>query len=124
MSVSLIVTRGIDQNFQPTDRSIDLAEWTKLVEDEPSLKMRAAPAAAVNPTTGETIAIRLGPADSQLQIGEEWVPFLRYRAGELVITFTDELLNPENAVRRKIASIAAQLNAVITHDAGDEIFQW
>jgi hypothetical protein len=38
--------------------------------------------------------------------------------------FTEELLAPGNAVRHKIAAIAAQLNAVITYDAGDELFQW
>jgi hypothetical protein len=75
MSISLIVTRGVDQNFRPTGRSIALTEWTKLVEADPSLKICTAPYAAVNPTTGERIEMRAGTADSELRYGENGYPF-------------------------------------------------
>jgi hypothetical protein len=124
MSISLILTRGIDQNFRPTGRSIALSEWTQLVEADPSLKIRTAAYAAVNPSTGEKIESRAGAADSEIQIRGEWVPFLRYRKGELTMKFTEELLQPDDPVRRRVAAIAVELGALVTHDAGDELFQW
>jgi hypothetical protein len=52
------------------------------------------------------------------------MPFLRYRRGELRIGFTEALLNPRDPVRYKIAAVAKALDALITHDAGDELLWW
>src|SRR5262249_20658924 len=94
MTILVIVTRDIDQNLQRTGRFIAFVEWIKLVESDPSLRIRTAPYVAVNPATGDRIAMRAGEADSELEIHGEWVPFLRYHEGKLTIRFTDALLDP------------------------------
>ncbi|MBX9774899.1 MAG: hypothetical protein K2Y71_10870 [Xanthobacteraceae bacterium] len=107
MSIELIVTRRIDRTLRPTGQSIGLMEWIQLVDADPALKMRSTPRRGMNPASGEGIVIGTGPADSEVQIQGEWVPFLRYREGELTMRFTDDLLDPNNTVRGKIAAVAA-----------------
>jgi hypothetical protein len=124
MSILVIVTRGIDQNLQRTGRYIAFDEWINLVESDPSLRMRTAPYVAVNPATGDRIAMRAGEADSELEVRREWVPFLSYHEGKLTIRFADELLDPENPIRNKIGDVARALDALITHDAGEELLKW
>lgn len=124
MGVRLLVTRGIDQSFRPTGRYIAFAEWIKLVESDPSLRIRTAPYFAVNATTGERISVQTGEADSEFEIRGKWIAFLRYDAGKLIINFTDELLDPRNPIRNKIAAVSKELNALITHDMGGELLRW
>lgn len=124
VGILIIVTRGIDQSFQRTGRYIAFEEWTKLVDSDLSLRIRAEPDVAVNPATGARIVTQAGEADSEVEIGGEWMPFLRYRRGELRIGFTEALLNPRDPVRYKIAAVAKALDALITHDAGDELLWW
>jgi len=124
MGILVLVTRGIDQNLQRTGRYIAFDEWIKLVESDPSLRIRTAPYVAVNPATGDRIATRAGEADSELEIRGEWVPFLRYHEGKLTIRFTDALLDPANPIRNKIAAVAKALDALITPDVGEELLTW
>jgi len=124
MGILILVSRSIDVSFKRTGKYISFAEWVKLVEGDPSLRIRTEPYAGVNPATGERIRVRTGEADSEIEIGGGWFPFLRYREGELTIRFTDELDDPRNPIRNKIAAIAKTLNALITHDAGEEILRW
>jgi len=124
MSILIIVTRGIDQTFKRTGRYIAFDEWAKLVESDPGLRIRTEPYVAANPATREKIVMQTGQGDSEVEIGGEWVPFLRYRRGELTIRFTDEMDDPQDPVRNKIVAVAKALSALITHDAGDELLRW
>jgi hypothetical protein len=124
MRILVIVTRGIDQNIQRTGRYITFVEWTKLIENDPGLRMRTAPHVAVNPTTGERLVMEAGEVDSELEVCGGWVPFLRYHEGELTMRFTDALLDHRDPIRNKIAAIARELNALITHDVGGELLRW
>jgi len=124
MGILIKVTRGIDQSLRRTGGYIAFEEWVQLVDSDPSLRMRTAPDVGANPATGERIVMRAGEADSEVEIDGEWLPFLRYNKGELVIRFADELVDPRNPIRNRIAAVATVLNALITHDAGDEVLRW
>ena len=124
MGILIKVTRSIDESLQRTGGYIAFDEWVQLVDSDPNLRMRTEPDVGVNPATGERIVILAGEADSEVEIGGEWLPFLRYNKGELIIRFTDEMLDPRNPIRNRIAAVATVLNALITHDAGDEVLRW
>jgi len=122
MGILILVSRNIDASFRRAGRYISFAEGSSLLK---AIQVSGyVPNAGVNPATGERIRMRTGEADSEIEIGGEWFPFLRYREGELTIRFTDDLDDPRNPIRNKIAAIAKTLNALITHDAGQEILRW
>src|SRR5262249_26871077 len=120
----LIVTRSIDRNLKHTGRDIALAEWGELVESDPDLRLRTDPYLGVDPHTGQKLLIKVNQAQSEFAIGGEWWPFLHFRDGALRMMYSHELRDPENPIRAKLAAIAAQLDAVITYDAGGEILDW
>src|SRR5215813_8924954 len=124
MSVCIMVTRGFDRNLELTNEFIAFSEWVDLVERDPSLRIRTEPYVWLNPATGQRITARTGDADSEIDVGGEWKPFLRYDDGELTIRFLDEMLDPRNPLRMKIAAIAGELNALITSEGGEELLRW
>ncbi len=124
MGISLIVTKSWDRDFNDTSQSIAFDQWTAFVNQAPDVQLRTEDHVAVNPATGEKITIPAGEGESELLIGGECVPFLRFRSGNLVMEYTPDLDDPDNPVRDKISSVAKQLGALITHDAGDEILEW
>jgi|GEM_PF-2602964 len=124
MGVSIIVTRSIDKSFQKTNLNIDQDEWKNIVERAPNLRLRQNPIAITNPKTRESIKIQPSPADSEIQVLDEWLPFLGFRRGELVMRYLQRFENEADPIRVAIADIANRFDAIIMHDAGDEILLW
>jgi len=118
LGVSLFVERPGRAN------AISLEEWGKLVADEPDLRLRAEPYAAINPKTGEQVLLPVGDADSEMHSGMQWHPFLRFARGKLVMEYQPGFANPDNELRLRIASISRALGAQITTDADDEPLNW
>jgi len=104
--------------------AISLEEWGKLVANEPDLRLRAKPYAAINPETGEQIHLPVGDADSEIYSGMQWHPFLRFARGKLVMEYQPGFENPDNELRLRIASISRALDAQITTDVDDEPLKW
>ena len=75
MGILIKVTRSIDESLQRTGGYIAFDEWVQLVDSDPNLRMRTEPDVGVNPATGERIVILAGEADSEVEIGGEWLPF-------------------------------------------------
>ena len=123
MSVTLIVTKSIDENFDDTAEHIELAEWLSVIANDSSLTIRAEPYATRLPD-GQELRVPVLPAQSELTVTGERIPFLGYRDGELVMRLTEDMERPGNPQREKVAEIAGKLGALITHDAGDEILMW
>jgi hypothetical protein len=95
---------------------ITLTEWKSLVELDPELRLRTEPYCAVNPRTGTRLTVDAGEADAEMLLDGQWLPLLRYRNGALVCDDQPDLEDPTHPVRVKIASIAAQLKALVTSD--------
>ena len=119
MSVGLIVER-----LAADASRITVEQWKTLVSQHPDLRLREEPYIGVVPRTGQKIVINIGEADSEILMEGEWQPFLRYNRGKLETEYQDEFDEPSNLFRRKIASIARELAAVVTTDAGDETLEW
>jgi hypothetical protein len=116
LSIALIVTRP--------GAAITLSEWTEFVDEDDDLRLRVQPYESLNPGTGETLTIRAGEADAEIQIAGQWLPFLRFQDGSLRTKYTRQLDDPRNAIRVKIATVARRLGALIRTDAGDEFLNW
>ena len=116
MSAELILTRPA--------RGISLSEWTRLVGEDGDLRLRSEPNVGVNPATGAKISIRTGQADAEIRVNGEWFPFLRFSRGQLRTKYVEELNDPENTKRLKIAAVAKRLGAFIKTDASDELLSW
>ena len=120
-SIGLIVERvGEGGHRSP----IDIEEWKRLIMESHDLRLRSEPYVAVNPRTGERITAKAGEADSEMLVGGAWIPFLKFRGGELYTRYREAFEDPSNPFRVKIAEIARKLNAVITTDAGPGILEW
>lgn len=124
MGISIIVTRSIDKTLQKTNKKIELDEWRNLVANTVNLRLRQEPTVMTNPNTGEKIKMPPGPADSEIQIESMWFSFLGFRRGELLLRYQKRFENAADPFRVAIADVADRLDAVITHDAGDEILLW
>jgi hypothetical protein len=123
VSITLIVTKSLDENFCETGERIAIADWLAIVNRDPALILRTNPYVARLPS-GQELSVPALPAQSELRIAGLLIPFLGYRAGELVMKFAEEMESPNDPKRTKIAEVARQLGALITHDAGDEILNW
>jgi hypothetical protein len=75
---------------------------------------------ASNPRTDERISIKAGEADAEISIDGQWLPFLRFRDGDLTTKYVQEFDDVRNAIRIKIAAIAGHLGALIGTDVGHE----
>ncbi|UCE60711.1 MAG: hypothetical protein JSU63_02960 [Phycisphaerales bacterium] len=124
MGISLIVTKSYDREFHETGQEIAREEWLRIVDEDPVLRLRTKPFSATNPKTGEVISISAGDAQAEFVGDDGVIPFLSYRSGELSGKYVPDLEDPDNAVRRKIVEVAGLLDALITHDAGDEFLDW
>lgn len=122
MRVEVIVMRAAGSG--DGHESIAISEWKGLVEGDPDLRLRAEPYVAVNPKTGEKIAVAMGKADAEIYIDREWLPFLRFSNGHLATQYHEDFEDPRNAVRAKIVAVAKRLRAVIATDAGDDLLNW
>lgn len=118
MGISLFVERPGRAN------AISVEEWGKLVADEPDLRLRAEPYAAINPKTGEQVFLPVGDADSEMHSGMQWHSFLRFARGKLVMEYQPGFENPDNELRLRIVSISRALGAQITTDVDDEPLNW
>jgi hypothetical protein len=124
MSVTLIITRSLDKNHQKTGKIIKLDEWLNLVQQDPALSIRIEPYTTANPRDGSTISISAPPGQTDLLVQGKKLPFLAYRGGNLITRFHPDMESVENPLRRKITEISRKLDALIMHDAGDEILEW
>jgi hypothetical protein len=124
MGIALIVTRSYDENLQETGNEIALIDWLNLVEHDGELRLRAEPFVATNPTTNERITIDALSGQTEFAVGNQFIPFLGHRRGELVMRFSPAFDDENHPVRRKVAEVARRLGAIITHDAGDEVLRW
>ena len=121
MSVSLVIMRP---SAGGASAAVALEELKQVVGRHADLRLRSKPDIAINPKTGERIEIPAGPADSEIQINGQWLPFLQFRPGGLTAKYRSEFDDPGNPIRAKIAAVAKQLGAVIGTDAGDEVLSW
>jgi hypothetical protein len=124
VSVEIVVTRAAISAGGADVLLIAIADWQQIVADDAGLRLRVDPYVAVNPRTGETIKIRTGEADAEIDIDGQWHPFLRFRKGVLSIKYTNELDDPRSVIRAKISAIAKRLGAVVRTDAGDQLLDW
>ena len=124
MGIELILTRKHDRDFNETGERIARAEWVGYVESAPDLRFRSAPHRASNPGTGATISVAPGKSETELLGPTGARPFLRFRAGDLVMGLAFDPSDPNHPVRRRVARVARDLGLLITHDAGDEILDW
>jgi hypothetical protein len=123
VAITLIVTKSFGENFAETGEQIAIEQWLGIVGRDPSLKLRTDPYVMTLPD-GQRLSMPVLPAQSELTVGEARFPFLGYRDGELVMKLTQDMESPGNPKREKVAEIARELGALITHDAGDEILKW
>lgn len=118
MSVTLYVERS------RTQPAIERAEWLPLIGPDALLRQRTAPYVVVNPTTGATIEMPAGDADSEICMDGEWVPFLQFRRGKLRIGYVEGFDDPADLRRQTITAIAKALDAQIATDADDAPLDW
>lgn len=123
MGITLIVTKSIDENLNETGQEIAVEDWLDMVHRDPALTLRTEPYVTRLPN-GRELSLPVLPGQTELVVGGERVPFLGYRRGELVMEFTEDMEGANNPQRQKVAEVARQLGALITHDAGDEILRW
>ena len=123
MSTTLIVTKSMDESFNETGNQIAMEDWLRIVENDPELKLRTEPYVK-QLSNGQRLTVPVLPAQSEILVAGVTIPFLGYRHGELVMKLTDDMENPANPARQKVAKISRQLAALIMHDAGDEILKW
>ena len=124
MSISIIVTRSLDADLSETSETISLEDWLNYVRQQDDLRLRVTNHEALSPNQGEQITIRAAEGESEVLIKQEYLPFLRYREGELVIKLYFDHEAADNPVRQRVAQVARHFNAIITHDSGDEVFHW
>jgi hypothetical protein len=124
VGITLIVTKSRDENFAETGQEIPLDLWLSVIERDPNLRLRAEPVTLTNPKTKQTISVDPLPGQSELCVGKQWVPFLGFRSGKLVMALAPPLEHKKSPVRHKVAQVARHFGAIITHDAGDEILRW
>ncbi len=124
MSITLIVSKIFDENFNKIDGEIHKEEWEEFVESQDFLRFRKEPYFAQNPVTGETIEIPVPEGATEVFIENDWQPFLEHGCGELRMPYSKELENPDYPMRKAVANIASNFSALIRHDAGDEILNW
>ncbi|MEJ5152458.1 hypothetical protein [Comamonas sp. MYb396] len=118
MSVTLYVERPRNEP------AIELNEWLSVIKADTQLQMRTAPYKVINPTTGATIEMSVGEADSEIYFDGEWVPFLQFRRGKLRTGYVEEFDNPSDLRRQKISAIAKALDAQIATDDDDDLLDW
>ncbi|WP_314973371.1 hypothetical protein [Comamonas testosteroni] len=118
MGVTLYVERPRNQP------AIDLKDWCSLIEADTNLRSRTSPYAVVNPTTGATIKIAAGAADSEISLDGEWTSFLCFKGGKLTMNYLEGFDDPRNSQRQKIAAIASALSALIVTDVDDDPLDW
>jgi hypothetical protein len=124
VAITLIVTKSVNQDFDETAEQIAMDQWLSIVAADPTLKLRTQPYVTKLPD-GQELAMPVLPGQSELTVGNgEQVPFLGYRKGDLVMRLTDDMERPGDPKRQKVAEVARKLDALITHDAGDEILNW
>lgn len=118
MSVTLYIERPRNQP------AIEINEWLSAIKADAQLQMRTAPYKVINPTTGATIEMSVGEADSEIYVDGEWVPFLQFRRGKLRTGYVEEFDDPSDLRRQKISAIAKALDAQIATDADDDLLDW
>ena len=124
MSVSLIVTKSIDRDYNETGDSISDADWMAFVNSDSALAARTEPFEAIAPD-GSVIRMAAPPGQSELTLDDgALIPFLVLSHGELSMRYHPDLEDASNPVRQKVVQIARQFNALITTDAGDEFLEW
>lgn len=124
MSITLIISKIFDENFNEIGEEIHEEEWRGFVESQDYLRFRTEPYVVQNPATGETIEIAAPQGASEVFIENDWHPFLEYGYGELRMPYTEELEHPNNLMRKAVTGVAGYFAALIRHDAGDEILKW
>jgi hypothetical protein len=121
MAISIIIER---RSATGVFGGISLAEWQQVIDKDTDLRCRTEPLFAVNPIDGTRVSLPVGEGDAEIFDGEDWLPFLRYEPNRLVINFESGFIDADNPIRRKIAHVSRQLNAVIATDAGDNLLNW
>ena len=124
MSVSLIVTKSFDRDYNETGDSISDADWMAFIESDLALGLRTKPFEATAPD-GSVIRMSAPPGQSEMTLDNGTrMPFLAWSNGELSMRYHADMEDASNPVRQKVAHIARHFNALITSDAGDEFFEW
>src|SRR4029450_9752847 len=117
VAITLIVTKSFDEGFAETGEQIDADQWLAIVDRDRALTLRTEPYVTRLPN-GRELSVPVLPAQSELTVSGERVPFLGYREGALVMRLTEDMESPGNPKRQKVAEVARELGALITHDAG------
>src|SRR6185295_17582458 len=119
MSVAVVVERR-----EGNALAIPIEEWMAVVCQDHELRLRAEPYVGVNPATGASIRINVGEADGEILVQGQWLPFLSWAHGTLLIAYQQEFETAQNPIRAKVAAVARALGAIVGTDAGDEALPW
>jgi len=117
MSVSLIVTKSYDKDFNQTGLEINQDVWSDFVESQNNVRFKTTPYSIKNPVTGYTIEIPTPDGATEILVEGNWLPFLYFQKGELMIRYSQDMEYADNHIRQVIIEVASYLSAMITTDA-------
>jgi hypothetical protein len=103
------------------DQPITLAEWFDLVRTRGDLRLREDDHSVRNPQTGDVITIGRAEGETELSVGDAWVPCFRWRkSGTIAFEAPEDFDESESAVRRVALEVARSLNGRLVGQEGVE----
>lgn len=115
MSYELHIVRGWSPISEP--------EWRDAVESVDGLMLGGPPLKAVDPSSGNSVSVPVGPSDVQIHFDGGWIPVFRYRNGRATFLAIAGLVRPDHPVRIAAIALAEALSAQVVDDE-DEPFEW
>jgi len=110
---------GYELHFE-REPVITLEEWKAGVSGVAHVRLNADGASATNPKTGEVISIGGVDGDAEIEVGNRWQPFFRWRdRGWITFGYVDDFDNPDSRVRQLIARLSGLLEAKVVDDEGE-----
>ena len=100
---------------------ITLAEWIDLARARAYLRLREEDHSLQNPRTGEVITIGRIEGETELRVGDTWVPCFRWRrSGTIAFDAPRDFDESASPVRRVALELARSLNARLVGQEGEE----
>ena len=107
-----------------TGPAITLDEWKAAIAGHADLRLRTAPYVGRNPKTGASIQIPVIDGEVEMLHDGAWRAFLRWRRGRLQGAWRENIDDPDNPLRIKIAALARALGADIILDPDGIVLPW
>lgn len=107
----------------PHDSLAADSAWIEAVEDTPGVRIANSDGQeALNPKTGEKVAISGSPLDADIHFPDEgtWQRALFWRNGHVAINARFDFGNPEDPAWRVVSALAKRLRATIKGEEGEE----